>query len=264
MGYRLFIKIKCLFFLLVSLCASEPPHEEKFPSLRKLIIKRMARILVEKSGPDANLLFNKPIEPASGFITWFKEQLSIELPIYKDTMPFLNIACAEKIVENLKKEVSSKDYNIEKRLLLHHCAQRQKEWYTQLLLELQLISVDTCDIKGNSALHDAVMQNHVPTVTVLLSHGANMKICNKLWDLPVHIAINNNYLNLLELLISNDKTLLQYTDKNGFGLLHYVAFNPKAFKALQYLLSLQINIDAVIILGKPPYISLQSRIIDLQ
>ena len=231
-----------LIFLFGTLCASEPP-KKKCPSLRDLAIQNMARILVEKSVDNAELVFGAKINPNS-FSSDFREHLHEKIPtVYSEVYPILKIFCAEIIIEKLNKEVSSLDYNDldqKRKSLLHCCAKQPNEWHIQLLLEFEITSVNQADAYGNTSLYYAVKQGHIPTIEILLKFGANSKTCNRLGYTVPSIAIENNRLDILQLLIKNDSLLPSYIDKQGYHLFHYALMYPQidAEAFLSYLSSL--------------------------
>jgi ankyrin repeat protein len=76
------------------------------------------------------------------------------------------------------------------RTLLHVAAESGQKKVAQHLLDLARSSVDLQDNDGNTALHLAVLKNHVEVADSLLASGASAVIQNHRKVLPFHVALH--------------------------------------------------------------------------
>ena len=68
--------------------------------------------------------------------------------------------------------------------------------------------INKLNFYGNTALMDAVLQGQYPTVQLLIAHGADVNIRNRIGNTVAHIAALNGHLRILQLLVEKKINVL--------------------------------------------------------
>jgi Rel/ankyrin family protein len=99
-----------------------------------------------------------------------------------------------------------------------------KQMFSVLGKEQYRPIIDDRNLKDETPLHLAVMQNQPETVKTLLTIGANPNIITKLGDLPLHLAVSASHNECIsELLHYNSSRDCNLTNYNGCTPLHIAA-----------------------------------------
>ncbi|XP_069681555.1 uncharacterized protein [Periplaneta americana] len=102
--------------------------------------------------------------------------------------------------------------------------------------------INTCDIKGQTALYIAASEGHQDIVECLVTHSADINKADKDGYTPLHIAAFKGNLSVVKYLVNN-QALLNTVNFFGDTLLHSAAWTGK-FCVVEYLLQHQIELDA--------------------
>lgn len=90
--------------------------------------------------------------------------------------------------------------------IFKHVSERQYKELDQLL-DQDKAFIDAKNIKGNTALMNAVLNKDIRLVDVLIKHGANPDIKNDLGDFPLDYAAETNQKEIIDLLIKGGANL---------------------------------------------------------
>lgn len=103
--------------------------------------------------------------------------------------------------------------------------------------------IDDRNLKDETPLHLAVMQNQPETVRTLLSIGANPNIITKQGDLPLHLAVSASHNECIsELLHYNNSRDCNLTNYNGCTPLH-IAARKKNLAAVMKLVNAGADVN---------------------
>eukprot|EP01147_Barroeca_monosierra_P000726 gene726-4019_t len=91
----------------------------------------------------------------------------------------------------------------------------------EMLLQNKSVNIECKDARGNTALHWAARMGEIEAVKLLLNHEANPVATNDKLELPLHLAVSEDNLNVSKLLLSFASTenirskMLSSQDVNG-------------------------------------------------
>ncbi|RWS28261.1 ankyrin repeat domain-containing protein [Leptotrombidium deliense] len=89
------------------------------------------------------------------------------------------------------------------------------------------VHVNYSDIYGNSALHLAVLYNHINIIELLLQKGANVNKKNRYDRTPLHFAAFNMAINVVTLLLEYGASSSQQDIEGNTALMLAVLYNRK-------------------------------------
>jgi ankyrin repeat protein len=116
----------------------------------------------------------------------------------------------------------SKHRKKDKRPALHHAAYHGDDSTLKSLLEKEPMNIiNLQDEAGRTALHYAVRYGHISSVSLLLSKGANINICDRYHQSAFHEAVSawNGDQTIFEKLL-DDGADINLQDDNGETVLH--------------------------------------------
>jgi len=118
---------------------------------------------------------------------------------------------------------------------LHELINKDLWKYVETFI-LKGMNVDVLNKKGIAPLHLAVSQNIILLVDILLSKcKANPDILNSALDSPLHIATSNGYFEIIKMLIEKGANI-NSKNNDGDTPLHIAAINQLEDKMILYLL----------------------------
>ncbi|KAJ4449294.1 hypothetical protein ANN_00692 [Periplaneta americana] len=124
---------------------------------------------------------------------------------------------------------------------LMYAAEKRDSLLTEKLL-LHGANVNAQNVYDKTALHNATLVGHLPTVECLLRHGADMNISNNYGRTPLHLAASSGHMPIVKHLLSGNEALLTISNSHGNTLLHDAAYNGHT-SVVEYLIERNIGID---------------------
>ncbi|MEO1300764.1 MAG: ankyrin repeat domain-containing protein [Bacteroidota bacterium] len=136
--------------------------------------------------------------------------------------------------------------------LLHHALKRQVPLSIISLLLVGGADVNAMDDLGNTALHLAVLGENpdIALVELLMKHGADPDIYNRYKQVPMHMAVQRNHCQFVEI-FSKYHADLHLTDKTGNTPLHIAIKIHKQGEASHNMISMA---KLLLSYGANPYI----------
>ncbi|XP_044260383.1 uncharacterized protein LOC123008580 [Tribolium madens] len=111
--------------------------------------------------------------------------------------------------------------------------------------------IDVCDHFGRTPLYWAAHNGHVKTVKILIDNGAQIDICDKNNESALYLAAFNGHYDVIQNLLSHDKSQIDVCDDDGSRPLHKAAYNGHE-RVVTALISLGVQIDSCDKFGRTP------------
>jgi ankyrin repeat protein len=116
------------------------------------------------------------------------------------------------------------------------------EAHLTLLLNMKY-NINEIDCYGNTPLHYAIQFNKLHYVEFLIKNGADIHILNMNHDIPLMIAIKNNNIKMVQLLLKYNVSMIYDDSAHKLSPLLY-SFLNKQFDIVQLLLQHNVPISS--------------------
>ncbi len=93
--------------------------------------------------------------------------------------------------------------NINGSSALHFAASRGLASLVKRMLDTGTVPADICDKKRNTPLHSAGRACEIETCRILLNKGASLEATNEAGETPLHLAAEENNLEVIELFVES-------------------------------------------------------------